>query len=171
MPRPPFPHMAPYDIPLFASFILSDAANGYDRWEFDVAVGPGLDPGPFVDPALRENAIYLTQVRLDAVGWAGQIPTIFEVKPELSLTGFGQLLGYRWYFQQHTGIYPSLAGITDYMPYQYKILYDAHDIEVHQVKPAGQAGIFAAVEKVKRMSGGEIKPTRLIWTGIIPSGD
>ncbi len=165
MARPAFPHMAPYDIPLFASFLLSDAARGYDRWEFDVSVGPGVDPGEFVDPALRDQAIYLTQVRIDAVGWAGQIPTIFEVKPSLSLTGFGQLLGYRWYYQQHTGIYAHLVGITDSIPRQYKILYDAHDIEVHVVKPATQVQIFQAVGRVKEMNGGEIRPTRLIWTG------
>ena len=168
MPRPPFPHMAPYDVPLFASFLLSDAAKGYDRWEFDVSVGPGVDPGPFVDPKVRDNAIYLTQAKIDAVGWAGQIPTIFEVKPELSLTGFGQLLGYQWYFQQHTGIYAYVAGITDFMSRQYRILYNAMGIDLYFVSPATAAQQFQAVEKVKAMSGGEIKPTRLIWTGILP---
>ena len=165
MPAPAFPHMAPYDTPLFASFLLGDAAKGYQRWEFDVSVGPGVDPGPFVDPKLRDNAIYLTQAKIDAVGWAGQIPTIFEVKPTLALSGFGQLLGYRWYFQQHTGIYANLAAITDSMNRQYRILFDAHDIEVHIVRPATQLQQFRAVEIVKKLFGGAIKPTRLVWTG------
>jgi hypothetical protein len=121
-----------------------------------------------VDPKVRDNAIYLTQAKIDVVAWAGQIPTIFEVKPSLSLTGFGQLIGYAWYYAQHTGIQAYLAGITDFMSRQYRILYDAFDIPVHIVRPASQAEIFAAIEKVREMNGGEIKPTRLIWTGILP---
>lgn len=168
MAPPAFPHMAPFDIPLFASFLLSQYGQSFDRWEFDVSVGPGVDPGPFVDPKLRDNAIYLTQAKIDALGWAGQIPTIIEVKPEISLTGFGQLLGYRWYYQQHTGLYAQLAAVTDYISPQYKILYDAHDIEVHVVQPATQQQVFLATEQVKKMHGGQIKPTRLVWTGPIP---
>lgn len=168
MPRPAFPHMAPYDIPLFSSFLLSDAARGYQRWEFDVSVGPGVDPGPYVDPRVRDNAIYLTQAKIDAVGWAGQIPTIFEVKPEMSLTGFGQLLGYRWYLERHTGVQAYLAAITDFMSRQYRVLFDAHDIEVFIVQPASAARQFAAVERVRELNGGEIKPTRLVWTDIPP---
>ena len=157
--------MAPYDVPLFASFLLSDEGALYHRWEFDVSVGPGVDPGLYVDPKVRDNAIYLTQAKIDAVGWVGQIPTIFEVKPELSITGFGQLLAYRWYFEQHTGIQAYLGGITDYMSAQYKILYAAHSIDLHLVQPASAARILEAVERVRIMNGGEIKPTRLIWTG------
>ena len=166
MAAPAFPHMAPYDIPLFASFLLSDLGRAVQRWEFDVSVGPGVDPGPYMDPKVRDNVIYLTQVKIDAVGWVGQIPTIYEVKPDLSLTGFGQLIGYRWYYQQHTGIYAGIAGITDFMSAQYKILYDAFQIDVHQVKPATATDVYQATEIVRRMSGGVIKPTRLIWTGL-----
>lgn len=169
MPSPAFPHMAPYDIPLFAAFLNSEAGGIYERWEFDVSVGPGVDPGPFVDPKVRDNAIYLTQVKIDAVGWAGQIPTIFEVKPSLQLSGFGQLLGYRWYYQKHTGIYAHLAGITDFMPKQYKILYEAHEIDVYQVQPAGQGAVYRAVGRVKAMNGGDIRPTRLVWTDLVSS--
>ena len=168
MASPAFPHMAPFDIPLFCSFLLSDEGRIYRHWDFDTSVGPGLDPGPYVDPKVRDNAIYLTQVKIDAVGWAGEIPTIFEAKPDLTLAGFGQLLGYRWYYQQHTGIYPGIAGITDNMPYQYRILFDAFDIPVHVVKPANAAQQLQAVEIVKKMHGGKIKPTRLIWTGTLP---
>ena len=163
MPAPAFPHMAPYDIPLFCAFMLSPAADGYQRWEFDVSVGPGVDPGPYVDPKVRDNAIYLTQAKIDAVGWAGTIPTIFEVKPELSLAGFGQLLGYRWYLERHLGVQAYLAGITDFMSPQYRVLFEANDIEVFVVRPASAAQQLAAVEKVKRMSGGIIRPTRLVW--------
>jgi hypothetical protein len=155
--------MMPGDIPLFASFLLSDAGRIYDRWEFDVSVGPGVDPGPFTDPALRSAAIYLTQVKIDAIGWAGNMATIFEVKPEISITGFGQLIAYRWYYAEATGIYANLAAITDFMSDQYKILYDAFGIEVHFVREATQAELYAAVQRVKELNGGELKPTRLVW--------
>ena len=168
MAAPAFPHMAPYDIPLFASFLLSDEGSLYQRWDFDVSVGPGVDPGPFVDAKLRDNAIYLTQVKIDAVGWAGQIPTIFEVKPEMSITGFGQLIAYRWYFAQHTGIHAMLGAITDAMSPQYRILYDAFDIPVYTVSPANQTQIIQAKEKISRLYAGKITPTRLVWTGVRP---
>jgi hypothetical protein len=158
--------MAPGDVPLFASFILSDEANMWQRWDFDVSVGPGIDPGPGFDPEIRSNAIYLTQAKIDVVGWAGNIPTIFEVKPQLSIQGFGQLIAYRWYFQQHTGIYAHLAGITDYMNDMYRILYDAFDIDIYIVPHANPYKISLAVQKVKEMNGGEIKPVRLVWTGV-----
>jgi len=165
MARPAFPHMAPYDIPLFASFLLSEEGRLYQRWEFDVSVGPGVDPGPFVDPKVRDNAIYLTQAKIDAVGWVGEIPRIFEVKPAISLSGFGQLLAYRWYFQQHTGTYAHLAAITDGLSAQYRPLFSAFDIDVHIVRPASQAQVFLAVERAKELNGGELRPTRLVWTG------
>lgn len=168
MPSPAFPHMAPYDIPLFATFLLSNLGQQFQRWDYDVSVGPGVEPRPGTDPKMRDNILYLTQAKIDAVGWAGQIPTIFEVKPDLSLTGFGQLIGYRWYYQQHTGIYANLAGITDFMSPQYRLLYDAFQIEVHTVAPATQAKIFEAVEYAKKLAGGNLKPTRLIWTGVVP---
>lgn len=168
MPPPAFPHMAPDDVPLFASFLLSDTGKQFQRWEFDVSVGPGIDPGPFVDPALRSNAIYLTQVKIDALGWVGQMPTIFEVKPEIQLSGFGQLIAYRWYYQQHTGIYAHIAAITDAMNVQYRVLYDAHQIDVHIVSPATKAVELQAVDIVKKMHGGNIKPTRLVWTAELP---
>lgn len=168
MPAPVFPHMAPYDVPLFASFLLSPTGRTFQRWEFDVSVGPGVDPGPFVDPALRQNAIYLTQVKIDAIGWMGQIPTIFEVKPQLSITGFGQLIAYCWYYQQATGIQCMRAGITDFTSDQYRGLYEAFSIPLHFVTPASAAQILQAVEIVKELNGGEIKPTRLIYTGVVP---
>lgn len=168
MPPPAFPHMAPGDIPLFASFLLSDEGRLYDRWEFDVSVGPGVDPGEFHPPALREQALYLTRVRIDAIGWHGQFPTIFEVKPQLSITGFGQLVAYQWYYQQQTGIQCFAAGITDFISPQYHQLYEAFSFDVHLVSPATTAKVLQAVAEVRRMNGGTIKPTRLIYTGTIP---
>ena len=32
MPRPPFPHMMPNDIPLFSAFVLTDFGRTFTRW-------------------------------------------------------------------------------------------------------------------------------------------
>lgn len=168
MAPPLFPHMAPGDIPLFCAFVLSEEGKVYQRWEFDVSVGPGVDPGQYTPEPMRSNAIYLTQLKIDAIGWAGQIPTIFEVKPNLTLQGFGQILAYASEYQKATGIQPMRAGITDHQNPQYAQIYLDHAIDVHIVAPASLAQQLEAKRRILEMNGGVIKPTRLISTGTIP---
>jgi hypothetical protein len=88
----------------------------YDRFDYNVRVGPGDDPGPKFSAAIRADGIALTQLRMDAVGWKGignaQLPalitspsqvydvvpgaqaTIIEVKRRGTSTNIGQLTTY-----------------------------------------------------------------------------
>jgi len=148
MPRTPFPHMCPGDVPLFASFVLTPEGQRYERWEFDTHLGPGLDPGDVFDPVMRKVAILLTQLRVDAIGWVGGDPTIFEVKPDARLSAFGQVLAYCWFWRQQFGQSCRRGIITSSMTDQLRTLYDAYDIEIHVVSPADTFGIQQATNWV-----------------------
>jgi len=54
----------------------------YDRFDYNIRIGKGEDPGPQFDPAVRAGAIKNTQLRIDAVGWKGvagvQLPEVVE---------------------------------------------------------------------------------------------
>lgn len=148
MAHPPFPHMFPNDVPLFAAFVLSPEGEGFTRWEFDVRVGVGIDPGPAFDPNLRAGALALTMLRIDAVGWIGATPTIFEVKPDARLSAFGQVLAYCYYFQEERGVTCRRGVITDSVTPNVVKLYRAFDIEIHLVQPATMYEIALARRKV-----------------------
>lgn len=136
MPKPPFPHMMPRDVPLFAAFALTPAGKRYRRFVFDLHVGDGCPPPLGYDPRLVGMAKAITQLRIDAVGWDDWGPTIFEVKPDARLSAFGQLLAYRWFFRKDYGSEAKLAVITDSDTCDVRALYQAYDIEMHLVQPA-----------------------------------
>ena len=148
MAKSPYPHMCPGDVPLFSSFVLSPAGQAFDRWEFDTHLGTGTDPGDAFDPVMRKVAILLTQLRVDAIGWKGLDPTIFEVKPDARLSAFGQTLAYCWFWRQQFGQSCKRGIITSSITPQIQTLYDAYDIETHVVVPATPAQIVQAVNFV-----------------------
>lgn len=67
----------------------------YDRFEYNVRIGTGADPGPAFPQNIRDMAIAIRSLRLDAVGWQGGTPVIFEVKRRAGPENVGQLLTYR----------------------------------------------------------------------------
>jgi hypothetical protein len=69
--------------------------GSYDSFQYDVLVGPGVDPGPAIAEPYRSNAIRLSRARIDAVGWQSGVPTIFEVERYSKARSIGQLLTYR----------------------------------------------------------------------------
>lgn len=136
MPKPPFPHMMPRDVPLFASFALTEQGARFRRWVFDLHVGEGCTPPVGFDPRLMGMAKAITQLRIDAVGWDDWGPTIFECKPMAGLSAFGQCLGYRWFFRREYGSEAKMAIITDETRCDIVTLCDAYDISLHVVSPA-----------------------------------
>ena len=146
MPRPPFPHMSPYDIPLFASFVISPKGRTYNRWEFDVRVGPPTDIGPTFGEEARADALALSRVRIDAVGWDGTGPTLFEVKPDARLSAFGQIMAYKFFYCRDVGSSCKAAIITDSCRPYCALLYPAHDIGLHLVRPASPDELLAAIQ-------------------------
>lgn len=73
---------------------LDEHAREYTRFEFNVRIGSGVDPGPLLDDATRRQAILNTQRRIDVVAWKGDSPTIIEVKVRAGAAAVGQIVVY-----------------------------------------------------------------------------
>jgi hypothetical protein len=91
--RQSYPAMLPAEIAVWRAWLRLHAGE-YDRFEYNVRVGPGFDPGPNVAPNDRQMSLDITRKRIDAVAWAGNQPTIIEVKDRAGLSAIGQLMGY-----------------------------------------------------------------------------
>jgi len=83
----------------------------FDRFDYNVRIGTGVDPGPAFPQNIRDMAIAIRSLRLDAVGWQGAAATIFEVKRRAGPENVGQLLTYRavWESQQLSAAAPTLV--------------------------------------------------------------
>src|SRR6266436_1515127 len=83
----------------------------YDRFDYNVRIGTGVDPGPAFPQNIRDMAIAIRSLRLDAVGWQSAAATIFEVKRRAGPENVGQLLTYRavWESQQLSAAAPTLV--------------------------------------------------------------
>jgi hypothetical protein len=83
----------------------------YDRFDYNVRIGTGADPGPAFPQNIRDMAIAIRSLRLDAVGWQGATPAIFEVKRRAGPENVGQLLTYRavWEAQHLSTTAPRLV--------------------------------------------------------------
>jgi len=148
MPAPVFRHMMPHDIPLFAKFLLTEVGRRYEIWEFDRHFGLGGPYPPGLTPQQIEMVREVTRIRADAVGWIGNTPTIFEVKPEATLAAFGQIMAYGWWFGVETGIDPLKAVITDTTTMDLQALYGAFGITIYLVSPAREVEIEQAVREI-----------------------
>lgn len=144
--RAPWPHMSPGDSPLFAQFVLSEQGKKYDAWAFDVHLGPGVTDPAFPDnPTIFNISRYLTQLRVDAIGWIGNDITIFEVKPKARLTAIGQLVTYCREYKETYGADCTRAVITDFANDQTLRNMAQQNIVVYTVLPATPQQINQAV--------------------------
>jgi hypothetical protein len=144
--------MTPGDVPLFASFVLTPEGQTYEAWAFDVHIGSGVQtPGLSSNPTLFDIGAYLTQLRIDAVGWRNDQPTIFEVKPLARLSAVGQLVTYCDYYAQQFGYDCTKIALTDYAnPFTIEIM-SRRDISVIQVPFASTDQIAQAVTWVRSL--------------------
>lgn len=148
----PFPHMTPGDVPLFASFVLTPEGQTYEAWAFDVHLGSGIKtPGLGDNPTIFDIGQYLTQLRVDAVGWRGGQPSIFEVKPEARLNAVGQVITYCDYYEQQFGYQCSRNVITDYANDFTLEIMGRRNITVWQVVFADVQGVIDAVRWVRSL--------------------
>jgi hypothetical protein len=69
-------------------------ADDYDRVEWNVRLGRGVDLEPGLDPAIERLAAAVTARRADLVAWRDGRPTIVEVARRAGLSHLGQVLGY-----------------------------------------------------------------------------
>ena len=98
-----FPGMLPREILVFQSWLRQHEMQ-YDRFDYNVRLGAGFDPGPTWDEAIRRMAIANTQKRVDAVGYQGNTVTLIEVKDRAGFSAIGQLVGYEaLWLHEHPG--------------------------------------------------------------------
>lgn len=101
-----YPHLLPKDCILWQRFIDSQH-NNFLHFDYDVRVGPRLDPGDQYPQHLRQMWGDLTQRRVDAVGHKADSITIIEISLEAGLTQIGQLEVYPiLYAQSYPGTPP-----------------------------------------------------------------
>lgn len=93
-----FPHMSPGDRAVWAQ-ALTTGQLGFDRYEYDVALGGCGANDVEDDHELKPMWAQLCKKRIDVVGWRDDQPTIIEVKPYAGFSAFGQVLGYGWLWQ------------------------------------------------------------------------
>lgn len=101
----PFPHLKPAEGLLWAAF-LRDHAQEYHTFDYDVRVGRGHPTSPDQPAFIRVMIAKLSPKRIDAVGWQGLQPTIFEVTPRGGRTLIGACMLYRQLYQE---TFPAVA--------------------------------------------------------------
>lgn len=108
--RAKFPAMQVDEILVWRNWLTQNQQN-YDRFQYNVLLGLNVDPGPDFPDYVRQAAIQTRSLRIDAVGWKGDQPTIFEVKRRAGPENVGQLLVYlhMWRAQSMSAADPILA--------------------------------------------------------------
>ncbi len=89
-----YPAMLPAEVAIFKAWALAHGGE-FDRFDFNVRVGKGNDPGATFNEAERRNAVMNSQKRIDAVAFDGKQPIIIEVKDRAGASALGELLTYR----------------------------------------------------------------------------
>lgn len=91
--RQKYPGMLPREIIVLRNWLKLHEAE-YDRFDYNMRLGAGFDPGPTFDDNIRKMAQQNTQKRVDAVGYKGDQVTLIEVKDRAGFSAVGQLVGY-----------------------------------------------------------------------------
>lgn len=91
--RAKFPGMLPREILIFKNWLKLHEWE-YDRLDYNTRIGSGNDPGPTWPDYVRQQAIANTQLRIDAIAWKGNEPTLIEVKDRAGAAAIGQIVTY-----------------------------------------------------------------------------
>lgn len=129
-------HMSQKDIPLFATYYFTAEGQSYQGWEFDVVIGDPEDPGAHYPPNLRRQALYLNSLKIDALGWYFNTPTLIECKPNATCGAIGQVLSYQKWYRMNFGIQPAMMIVCQRMSRQIETLCLYDQIAVRRVLPA-----------------------------------
>lgn len=130
--RAKYPGMQIDEILVWKAFLAAYQHN-YDRFDYNVRLGAGVDPGPSLAEPYRSMSVKLSQLRIDAVGWQGGAPTIFEVERYVKPRNVGQVLTYQaaWDAENLSTVDPALAIVAaSYSPAIQPVL-DAHGITLY----------------------------------------
>ncbi len=103
----------PKEAVLWGTWLLSHAAE-YDRYDYDVRVGPGRPAPAGLPQPVIDSWVLQSMRRIDVVGWRAGAPTLFSVNPHGGRLIYGELKLYERLFR--TG--PRwVDGVLDRIPY------------------------------------------------------
>lgn len=94
-----YPHMSAEESIIWTKFLIKFGSL-YDRFDYDLRVGAGINADENEADYLKKDWYDLTRRRIDAVGYEDKIATIFEIKQRSSFSAIGQLIGYKQLFNQ-----------------------------------------------------------------------
>ncbi len=156
--RHKFPGMAPREVIIFRAWLAMHQKE-YDRFDYNVRVGNGTDPGEQYPAIYRQQYIENTQKRIDGVGWkagitvtdstlynarsifeiarSGAQPTIIEVKDRATGSCMSQILTYKalWPLTFPNTPAPKLLLVTNRVAADMPLVLDATGITL-EIVPA-----------------------------------
>jgi hypothetical protein len=88
-----YPGLLPEEILVLRAWLALHQGE-YDRFDYNMRIGQGIDPGAAYSAEVRKQAVMNTQLRIDAVAWKGTQPSIIEVKRRTTPSNVGQILTY-----------------------------------------------------------------------------
>jgi hypothetical protein len=96
-------------------------ASRFDRFEYNVRLGDGVDPGPSYQDSARRQWILNSMKRADVIAVKGSRVTIIEVEDNPGLSAIGQVVGYEalWVARVRRGGPPDwqiAVGVEDFFP-------------------------------------------------------
>lgn len=118
--RTRFPGMLPREILVWRNWLRTNSER-FDRYEYNLRIGQGTDPGEGFSKELRRDAILISRKRVDVVAWRAGRVTLIEVEDNPGLSNFGQIAGYEFLwkdFLRHGGLSPLDVelGLTKFFP-------------------------------------------------------
>lgn len=130
--RATYPGMQTAEIIVWREFLKAQGAS-YDRFDYNVRLGPGVTPPDSLVEPYRSASIEASKLRVDAVGWRGGLPTLFEVERYAKPRAIGQVLAYRaaWEAAGGSTASPAVALVcADYNPHIRPVL-EEHAIDLY----------------------------------------
>ena len=107
-----YPGLGPYESWLWTQFLRKTHLT-FTKIEYNVRVGPGYDPGPKYPDYIREMALALTKLKIDAVGHRRHEIIIFEIKPRAGRSALGQIISYlEWYIRDYKPTKPVRGAVV-----------------------------------------------------------
>lgn len=146
-----YPAMGVREILIWKAWLTAHEAE-YERYDYNIRVGTGIDPGPGYADNIRRDAVLITQKRIDAVGWVGNVPTLFEIKERPGFSAIGQILSYAAHWPlSFPGTAPpktAIVGVT--FDADILVPMDVHRIQAFKVEP--DFSQIAALYPLKRLA-------------------
>jgi len=88
-----FPGLLPREVLVLKAWLVLHESE-YTRFDYNVRLGQGTDPGPTFPEEVRKMAIQNSQKRVDAVAFKSDAATLIEVKDRAGFSAVGQIVGY-----------------------------------------------------------------------------